>query len=70
VRGIHDLHVWSISTGKESLSVHVEVADGVNRDSILSEINELLSQEFGIDHATLQVETEAQRKKEKNHFHS
>ncbi|HXV28384.1 MAG TPA: cation diffusion facilitator family transporter [bacterium] len=69
IQAIHDLHVWSISPGKESLSAHLQVEEGTDRDKILHELHEILSRDFQIDHTTLQIETREHRRKEKSHFH-
>lgn len=55
---IHDLHIWSISTGKDALSVHVVAQDGANYNRLLREVQQLLSLKFGINHATVQIESE------------
>lgn len=55
VEDVHDLHLWTITTGFESLSVHARVA-GRDRDAALSELRELLSRRFGIRHSTIQIE--------------
>lgn len=56
VQEICDLHVWTISTGKEALSAHLGVRSNLNPDTLLKEVNRILSQEFGIHHTTIQVE--------------
>jgi len=53
---IHDLHIWSISSGLFALSVHVVLADARNRDSLVWELETLLARRFGLEHATIQVE--------------
>jgi len=55
VREVHDLHVWTITSGFESLSVHVRVAER-DRDEALAELRALLRERFGIDHSTIQIE--------------
>lgn len=50
---IHDLHVWSISVGKHSLSVHME---GVDSLSILKKATEICHKKYKILHTTIQVE--------------
>lgn len=55
---IHDLHVWSITTGKEALSVHVVAEDGANYNQLLHDIQQVLTIKFGIDHATIQIENQ------------
>ncbi len=66
ILAVHDLHVWSISTGKESLSAHLEVGSLCDRDKVLLEVNKLLAEKFMIDHTTLQIETSEHQNK---HFH-
>ena len=56
VAGIHDLHIWSISSGLFALSVHVVLADSRDRDCLTGELEELLAHRFGLDHATIQLE--------------
>ncbi|HTQ78948.1 MAG TPA: cation diffusion facilitator family transporter [Thermoanaerobaculia bacterium] len=58
VRGVHDLHVWTITSGRESLSAHVVTADGLGQRGLLSEIRRALHDRFGIHHVTIQVEAE------------
>lgn len=62
IRGVievHDLHVWTITSGMESLSAHVVVEDGCYDCDVLTEIRSTLHDRFGIDHMTVQMETEA-----------
>ena len=56
VQEICDLHVWTISSGKEALSVHLGVRADSDADALLRKVNEILSREFGIHHTTIQVE--------------
>ena len=58
VIAVHDLHVWTIASGMIALSGHVVVADERERGKLLQEMSDLLHERFGIDHATLQIETE------------
>ncbi len=55
VRAVHDLHVWTITSGMDALSAHV-TADIAQSDRILTELQTVLHDEFGIDHTTLQLE--------------
>ena len=60
VLAVHDLHVWTISSGLHALSAHVVVrADqmGPRNDAILDEVKRELREGFGIDHTTLQIES-------------
>jgi cobalt-zinc-cadmium efflux system protein len=56
VADVHDLHVWSITSGWESLSAHVVVADGLDHSIVLGQVRQLLNERFGIDHVTIQIE--------------
>ncbi|MBI1902298.1 MAG: cation transporter [Planctomycetia bacterium] len=58
VLDVHDLHVWSITSGMDSLSAHVVVADDRSPHDALAELRKLLADRFGIDHVTLQIEPE------------
>lgn len=58
VEDVHDLHVWTITSGFVSLAAHVWVSDIRPRVDILREIKSRLAERFGIDHSTLQLEPE------------
>ncbi len=58
VRGVHDLHVWSIAQSLRSLSAHI-ITDDIQVSqtaTVQSAISELLGHKYGIGHATLQLE--------------
>jgi cobalt-zinc-cadmium efflux system protein len=55
VKGIHDLHIWTITSGLEALSAHVVVPVGEDRDAVLGRLQSLLQDRWRIDHATLQI---------------
>lgn len=57
VSGIHDLHVWPISTTETALTCHLVMLDGHPGDDFLMETARLLQASFRIGHATLQIET-------------
>ena len=59
VRRVHDLHVWTLTSGREAMSAHIVVEPGTPADRILEELHVILHTRFGIDHTTLQIETEA-----------
>src|SRR5699024_6924407 len=64
VLGLHDLHVWSITSGHHALSAHVVVEGGMtikDRKSVVQQLEITLSDE-GIHHVTIQLEN-------KNHLH-
>jgi cobalt-zinc-cadmium efflux system protein len=56
VASLHDLHVWTITSGMVSLSCHVHCAPGADGHAVLVALQALLQRRFGIDHATLQIE--------------
>jgi cobalt-zinc-cadmium efflux system protein len=58
VRRVHDLHVWTLSSGREAMSAHVVVAPETQGDRILDALHVILHTRFGIDHTTIQIETE------------
>ena len=53
---VHDLHVWTITSGFPALSAHVLVRPGEDCHGRRRELERLLQVEFGIDHTTLQVD--------------
>lgn len=53
---VHDLHVWTITSGMVSLSAHMLSARGARAAEILREARIVLRRDFGIDHVTLQIE--------------
>lgn len=57
VGGVHDLHVWTISSGIEALSAHITHDDSVAHSELLAVVRQKLHDNFGIDHLTIQMET-------------
>lgn len=55
---VHDLHIWTITSGMESLSAHVVLAAGFETYDALDRLRDLLHEQFGIDHITIQIEPE------------
>ena len=58
VEAAHDVHVWAMSTTETALTAHLVRAEGADPAFLVETLNELRVR-FGIDHATLQVETSA-----------
>jgi cobalt-zinc-cadmium efflux system protein len=56
VREVHDLHIWTITSGFPALSAHVLVAPGADCHAIRLELERLLHDRFELTHTTLQVE--------------
>jgi cobalt-zinc-cadmium efflux system protein len=59
VRSVHDLHIWTVTSGFGALAAHVVVAEDCDRDLVRRRIELLLHERFGIDHTTLQMEEQA-----------
>ena len=57
VVSVHDLHVWTLAQGFESLSAHLVVDDVERGEKLIREIKKSLFEKFNITHVTLQVET-------------
>ena len=55
---VHDLHVWTITSGFVSLSAHLKVRAGVETKDVLRRAHEAISSRFKVRHSTFQIETE------------
>lgn len=55
VREVHDLHIWTITSGRDALSAHIIVSADKNRDSVLVDVQHMLQERFHIEHLTLQI---------------
>jgi cobalt-zinc-cadmium efflux system protein len=60
VTSVHDLHIWTITSGFPALSAHVLVGRGEDCHGRRRELERLLEREYGIDHTTLQVDHESE----------
>ncbi|MFC7332380.1 cation diffusion facilitator family transporter [Rhodocista pekingensis] len=56
VADIHHVHAWSLTPEQPLLTLHATVAEGAEPDSVLRALTRTLREEFGIGHATIQVE--------------
>jgi cobalt-zinc-cadmium efflux system protein len=56
VTNVHDLHIWTITSGFPALAAHVLVGRGEDCHGRRRELEQLLQREFGIEHTTLQVD--------------
>lgn len=63
VLGVHDIHVWSITSYVHVLSAHLVLQEQAMRDTngLLNRVKAILKEEFGISHSTLQLEKEGYR---------
>ncbi|KIG05523.1 cation diffusion facilitator family transporter [Caballeronia concitans] len=56
VRGVHDLHVWALSTTENALTVHLVMPQGHPGDSFLQNVVATLRRDYAMHHATVQVD--------------
>ena len=56
VTGVHDLHIWGMSTTESALTAHLVMPQGYPGDAFVDDIARTLKERFGIGHSTLQVE--------------
>jgi len=56
VAGVHDLHIWAMSTSETALTVHLLKPDAGDDDTLIEQASRELNQRFGIEHITIQWE--------------
>jgi cobalt-zinc-cadmium efflux system protein len=61
VTEVHDLHIWEITSGLPAASAHVLVAPGEDCHAVRADLEAFLARQYGITHATLQVDHAALR---------
>ena len=61
MRDVHDLHVWTVTSGLDAMSGHLVVADPADGARVLRAARAVLKERFGIEHTTIQVEDAALR---------
>lgn len=64
VQSVHDLHVWSLTSGYNAMSVHVVIKKENELNAMLADINNSVTQNFKIAHTTIQLETEGHKENE------
>ncbi|WP_081390023.1 cation diffusion facilitator family transporter [Paenibacillus sp. RS8] len=57
VINVHDLHIWTITSGLDSLSCHLLINDQEDDQRILQQAIQLIAERFKIQHTTIQIET-------------
>ncbi len=69
VTGVHDIHVWSVTTGYDVLSAHVTTsqARGEGTEIMLRRLRDIAAQGYGIHHVTIQLEATAEVCQERHH---
>ncbi|WP_394189469.1 cation diffusion facilitator family transporter [Paenisporosarcina quisquiliarum] len=56
VLDVHDLHIWTITSGMDSLSCHMTISDNGNEQIILQKAIHLVRERYEIEHTTIQIE--------------
>jgi cobalt-zinc-cadmium efflux system protein len=60
VSNVHDLHVWTITSGFVALSAHVTCREPAQRDTVLQAAQQVLADRFNIRHTTIQIDRDAE----------
>jgi cobalt-zinc-cadmium efflux system protein len=58
VLDVHDLHLWTLTSGMDVATAHLVTAVGADQHGVLDRARDLLRTRYGLEHATLQVESE------------
>lgn len=61
VTAVHDLHVWTITSGIDAMSCHLVVADIAQARTTLLSANDAMKTDFGLTHLTIQIEDQSLR---------
>jgi cobalt-zinc-cadmium efflux system protein len=59
VRSVHELHVWTVTSGFDALAAHVVVDPGAERDEVRRRLEAMLGERYELEHTTLQMEEQA-----------
>ncbi len=59
VTGVHDLHVWTLTSGMNAMSVHVTRAESAPHEAVLEAVRSRIASGFPIGHVTVQIESES-----------
>jgi cobalt-zinc-cadmium efflux system protein len=68
VSRVHDLHVWTLTSGLFTLTAHVVVNGASDHHALLDAIEQTIQQRYGIDHTTIQLEPQDRQQNEPAHF--
>jgi cobalt-zinc-cadmium efflux system protein len=55
---VHDLHVWSITSGMPAMSCHVVLRNDADPAVVLSDLSRVMGEKHDIEHTTIQIEKE------------
>lgn len=61
VTDVHDLHLWTLTSGMNVATAHLVAASAADTDGVLAAARDVLRERFGVEHATLPVETDPPR---------
>ncbi|MCE0536122.1 cation diffusion facilitator family transporter [Kineosporia rhizophila] len=61
VDDVHDLHIWTVTSGMEAATGHVVLAEDADLHAVLDRVTGLLAQDYGVTHATIQCEPAGHR---------
>ncbi len=64
IKAVHDLHVWTITSGLDSMSGHIVVTDMSESPRVLRAVRDAMKDKFGLEHVTVQIEDEKMRGQE------
>ena len=64
VADVHDLHIWTVTSGLESASGHVVVADGADYHDVLDAVTKVLADDYHVTHTTIQCEPSGHEEQE------
>ncbi|ESO86771.1 hypothetical protein LOTGIDRAFT_166773 [Lottia gigantea] len=56
IEAVHSLHIWSLTLGRNALTVHLAIKNIVTHNNVLQNAKKLLKSEFDFYHVTIQVE--------------
>jgi cobalt-zinc-cadmium efflux system protein len=56
VQGVHDVHVWTITSGLDAMSGHILIDDTAPAEEVLTSVTKILNEDFDLHHTTIQVE--------------
>ncbi len=68
VAQVHDLHIWTLTSGLFTLTAHVVVNGAYDHHALLNALEQTIQERFGIDHITIQLEPRDRQKGEPPHF--
>jgi cobalt-zinc-cadmium efflux system protein len=56
VRDVHHVHVWSLTPERPLITLHANITQDADYDNVLHRLQDVLAQQFGLHHATIQIE--------------